>query len=165
MKTRRLWSVNIEPYVSAVFKAEPGSKPVTARARAPFLCQHPAAQGSTTRKKPTPYNNRFVVVHGYITDVVFKEGSSELIERFKVTVDNVEFLGAEPASGITIANKLDGKFMAHSSPSFFGCLLTNSPQRRLVARHVERDSQDSVNESPCQQPRHPRVQVQANGHV
>jgi hypothetical protein len=112
------WTINIEPYVSAVFKANPGSKPATACTRTPFLCQHPAVQGLATRKKPTSYNNCFVVFHGYITDVVFKEGS-EVIERFKVTVDNVEFLGAEPSSGTIIANKLDSKFTAHFLHSFF----------------------------------------------
>lgn len=51
-----------------------------------------------------------------------------MIERFKVMVDDVEFLGAEPCSETMIANKLDSKFTAHSLLSFFPCLLTNSPQ-------------------------------------
>jgi hypothetical protein len=54
-------------------------------------------QGKMTKKKPTPYNNRFVAVHGYITGIVLKVGSGTTIEAFKITVDSIEFLGAEPS--------------------------------------------------------------------
>jgi len=105
------WTINIEPYVSATIKTEAGEKPSVARPRAPFFCQHTEAHGR--RKKPTPYNNRFVAVQGYITDVIYKPGS-ETVECFKVLVDCLEFLGAEPTSssavgGGRIANKLDSE--------------------------------------------------------
>ena len=44
--------INIEFYDSAIIKAEPGSKPVTARPRVTFLCQHPVALGLPAKKKP-----------------------------------------------------------------------------------------------------------------
>ena len=42
---------------------EPRRKPAV-RPRAPFFCHHMELQGKMT-KKPTPYSNRFVAVHGY----------------------------------------------------------------------------------------------------
>ena len=66
-----------------------------------------------TEKKPTPYNNRLVAVHGYITGIVLKVGSGTTIEAFKITIDSIEFLGAEPSpssssgGGATLANQLD----------------------------------------------------------
>ena len=88
--TAGTWTANIEPYVNFI-KTEPGCKPAV-RPRAPFCCQHMELQGKMTWKKPAPYNNRFVAVHGYITGIVLKVGSGTTIEAFKITVDSIEFL-------------------------------------------------------------------------
>ena len=60
-----------------------------------------------------PYNNQFMAVQDYITDVIYKPGA-ETVECFKVLVDCLEFLGAKPVSssavgGGRIANKLDSE--------------------------------------------------------
>ncbi|KAF8156042.1 hypothetical protein B0H34DRAFT_808974 [Crassisporium funariophilum] len=106
------WNVDIEPYVSATIKTEPGTNAAPLpQPRAPFFCHHPEPHGKG-KKKPTPFSNRFVAVHGHITDVIYKAGSDTIITAFKIAVDNIEFLGAEPppsssSSGSTVSNKLD----------------------------------------------------------
>ena len=62
-----------------------------------------------------PYNSRFVAVHGFITDVLLLDSpdappdSDPIIDFFKITVESLEFLGAEPASSATgtLPNTLD----------------------------------------------------------
>ncbi|KDR70856.1 hypothetical protein GALMADRAFT_214234 [Galerina marginata CBS 339.88] len=106
------WNVDIEPYISATIKTEPGTNVAPLpRPRAPFFCHHLEPQGKG-KKKPTLFSNRFVTVHGHITDVIYKAGSDTVITAFKIAVNNIEFLGAEPppsssSAGSTVLNKLD----------------------------------------------------------
>ena len=60
-----------------------------------------------------PSNNRFVAVHGFLTDVLLMDGTSNsnpIVECPKATVDNLESLGAESSSSVpgeTVPNTLD----------------------------------------------------------
>ncbi|KAH9476385.1 hypothetical protein JR316_0011960 [Psilocybe cubensis] len=111
----------MEPYVGAIIKTEPNTKAPPCP-RANFYCEHPEPpQGNTIwKKKPVPYNNWFVAVHGFLTDVIIKDDDTNEIEFFKVIVDSIEFLGGEPSIANTsiVANKLDAALPSPRSKGF-----------------------------------------------
>ena len=91
--------LDIDMWVSSLIKTE--TKPLR-RASAPFFCHIADSPKYKFSPKPTPYEKRFVTVHGYITNVVYVNGSpAEGIERYVVNVKLIDFLGglAEPSGG------------------------------------------------------------------
>jgi hypothetical protein len=51
-------------------------------------------------KKPMPYNSRFVVVTGHITDVIFSKATAsgqQAVERYIVTIRDVYYMGSVAA--------------------------------------------------------------------
>lgn len=112
------WTIYVQPFVSSSIKSEPGAAGPP-RPSATYICQHPSLGAkSTTKQRPVPYGeNRFVAVHGFITDVIFNtdyEDEDQHVVALTVIVKHVEFLGVESTntssaspSGSAVANTLD----------------------------------------------------------
>jgi len=136
-KDEATFTLDIDLWVSSLIKTE--QKPAR-RASAPFLCHIADSPKYKNSTKPTPYEKRFVTVHGYITGVIYNnpQDSDQGIERYIITVKLIDFLGglAEPSGGkegSVIPNKLDSKqylFFLQFVHMFMGCILLASTPRK-----------------------------------
>jgi len=104
--------LNIDVYCSMLKDSKSSTKPV-----APFLCIIPDSPKYKSGNKPMPYNNHFVSLTGYLTNVHHKNNDpSQAVERFVITVQDIVFLGTSSDSANTVLpNTLDSSF----SPPFF----------------------------------------------
>ena len=111
-KEKATFTLDINMWVLSLIKTEQNPP---RRASASFLCHIEDSPKYKNSPKPTPYEKRFVTVHGYITGVIYNNGSEdpqEGIEGYIVAVKLIDFLGslAEPSggkAGSAILNKLD----------------------------------------------------------
>lgn len=91
------FDLDIEQYVSCMKNAlKSASSQITKPIKpiAPISCTIPDSP-KYKGGKPIPFNKRYVTVSGFLSDIMFKEDIStgREVERFKIEVDNMVFLG------------------------------------------------------------------------
>lgn len=109
-RTNASFTLDIDVWVSSLLKVEPGTTPPP-KPIAAYLCSIPDSPKYKYGNKPTPYEKRFVAVHGFITGKTTANDGT--VERFKLNIDQVDFLGSlndVAGGGSTVLNTLDGAF-------------------------------------------------------
>jgi len=98
------FQVDAEQYIATVKDANDQRPKANAiKPIFPTFCFIPDGPRWKNRKKPVPYNKRFVFVSGYLAGITSSLEKNVIQERFKIEVDNVAFLGthvppAEPST-------------------------------------------------------------------
>ncbi|KAJ6462015.1 hypothetical protein C8R47DRAFT_1202285 [Mycena vitilis] len=104
------WTVDADQYTSAIREVQKSAKekgePVP-RSLFPANCIIQNSQRYTHAKKPVPFNKRYFMLAGYLTDISSKlDNSGKVNDRFCVDVENISFLGmlTPGATGGTVAD-------------------------------------------------------------
>jgi hypothetical protein len=58
--------------------------------------------------RPVPFNRQYVSISGFLTDVIYKQNSEPVVERFTVSVHHIAFLG-QKGNLTAIPNTLDSR--------------------------------------------------------
>ena len=105
-KESATFKLDVEHYISAFRDLnDSNSKPTGIKPIAPFTCGFSSRYQN--RKKPVPFDRRYVSISGFLTDVTYKPNSElDIVERFMVSIDHIAFLGQQS----TIPNTLDSKY-------------------------------------------------------
>ncbi|KAF5381722.1 hypothetical protein D9615_005621 [Tricholomella constricta] len=99
------FKLDVEHYISAFRDLkDSNSKPI--KPIAPISCEFSSRYQN--RKKPVPFNRRYVSISGFLTDVTYKRNSED-VERFMVSIDHIAFLGQQ-GNSTAIPNTLDTPF-------------------------------------------------------
>ncbi|KAJ7933549.1 hypothetical protein B0H13DRAFT_1856053 [Mycena leptocephala] len=104
------WSMEADQYTTAIRDVQKLAKekgdPLP-RSFFPAICTIPDSSRYTNAKKPVPFNKRYVMVAGYLTDTSSTlDNDSKIKDSFCIDVDNIAFLGTQttPATGGTVMN-------------------------------------------------------------
>lgn len=99
------FKLDVDHYISAFKDLKDSKKPI--KPIAPMSCEFSARYQN--RKKPVPFNRRYVSVSGFLTGVTYKQNSEDIVERFIVSIEHIAFLGQQGNSTSTIPNTLDSR--------------------------------------------------------
>ncbi|KAF9536723.1 hypothetical protein CPC08DRAFT_811136, partial [Agrocybe pediades] len=106
-KDKSMFELDIEHYISSMKDIKSSSSSKSSKPRAPITCYIPDSPRYKVAK-PMPYNKCYVSVSGFLTDVLYVTGTTDLVNRFFIEVDNIVFLGQHSsASASTVPNTLD----------------------------------------------------------
>ena len=99
------FKLDVEHYISAFRDLkDSNSKPI--KPIALISCKF--SSWYQNHKKPVPFNRQYVSISGFLTDVMYKPHSQDIVERFMVSIDHIAFLGQQ-VNSTTIPNTLDSK--------------------------------------------------------
>lgn len=99
------FKLDVEHYISAFRDLkDSNSKPI--KPIAPISCKFSSRYQN--RKKPVPFNCRYVSISGFLTDITYKPHSQDVVECFMVSIDHIAFLGQQ-VNSTAIPNTLDSK--------------------------------------------------------
>lgn len=102
-KSAGTFDLDPEQYISCLRDLKSSNPVSSTKGVMPISCTIPDSP-KYKKNKPTPWNKRYVSVSGFLTDVIFK-ANSEDVERFKVEVDNIVFLGQHVTQASNNFNK------------------------------------------------------------
>ncbi|KAJ7939230.1 hypothetical protein B0H13DRAFT_1850966 [Mycena leptocephala] len=96
------WSMEADQYTTAIRDLQKAAKkrgdPVP-RSFFPAICTIQDSSRYANVKKPVPYNKRYVMVAGYLTDISSTlDNDSKIKDCFCIDVDNIAFLGTQTTS-------------------------------------------------------------------
>jgi hypothetical protein len=100
------FKLDVDHYISAS-KDLPKDSKKPIKPIAPISCEFSARYQN--RKKPVPFNRRYVSVSGFLTGVTYKQNSEDTVERFIVSIEHIAFLGQQGNSTSAIPNTLDSR--------------------------------------------------------
>lgn len=107
-KESETFKLDVEHYIFAFRDLNnSNSKPTGIKPIASFTCEFSSRYQN--RKRPVPFDRRYVSISGFLTNVMHKPNSEDIVECFTVSIDHIAFLGQQGTS-TAIPNTLDSPY-------------------------------------------------------